>query len=375
MGNVASIDAPGALTADRRPTIPRLPFVEGLRGIAALVVFLGHALHVDNGIFLSGYRSVFSADGRSLAAWTVWPGREMVLLFLTVSAFSLAYSERVRRARGNPPTRLRQFALRRAWRVAPTYYVALALGAVAVAVVPATFARPRIEFAPVVDVTPAGVVAHLLFLHDLRGGWADQVNGPLWSMACEVQLYALFPLLFWAARRWNAWLVCVPLFVVAEVAAAVHPWDLFTLAGFFALGLLAAEVYPRVTDQRARWLAVGGGVALVVAMLNVVRESVAHDVLWAAAILSLLLAMTRWPESRRNPCNGRWLRTIGLRSYSLYALHFPVVMVVAYLARSVGGQPWTVLLISAPFVALVVELGYRLVEKPSMRRSSAVGRQ
>src|SRR4051812_24337271 len=65
-------------------------------------------------------------------------GYEMVLLFLMVSAFSLFYSEDVRRLRGSAATGFRIFMTRRAWRLLPTYYAALLFGALVIALVPTT---------------------------------------------------------------------------------------------------------------------------------------------------------------------------------------------------------------------------------------------
>src|SRR5207237_1181285 len=52
---------------------------------------------------------------------------------------------------------------------------------------------------------PGPLLSHLLVIHNLSPDWVHKINGPLWSVATEWQIYFVFPALllpFW--RRWNA---------------------------------------------------------------------------------------------------------------------------------------------------------------------------
>jgi len=360
--------------------IARLPFIEGVRGFAAMVVVLGHFAHA--GHRLLGHESFFHVLWSERLVWPAWPGTEMVYLFLMVSGFSLFYSEDVRRlTRG--PTRLGLYARRRAWRIIPTYYVAFAFGVAVLAIVPAHFIRgvPVLTAEP---VTVSGVIAHLGLFHNLERAWIYQGNGPLWSMAYEAQLYLLFPLLYWACKRFPATLVCGAA-IVFDLAVnhgrAAEESLPFGLLRWFALGILVASIYrdPRLRRIPARAL-VAAGLALLAlgyARVAAVGVGVKHDIVWGAAYTLLLLAMTRAPESLSNPMNARPMRWLGLRSYSLYAFHFPVLWGVfaALAALGAGTHGLRLALLFAvgvPLSLAVAQLAFKLVEQPSLRRIRAL---
>jgi peptidoglycan/LPS O-acetylase OafA/YrhL len=358
--------------------IARLPFIEGIRGYAALIVVLGHCAHAS--YRLLGGESFFAAPWKERLEWLAWPANEMVYLFLMVSGFSLFYSEDVRRL-ARPATKLSLFARRRAWRILPTYYVAFAFGLLVLAVVP----NHLIDGLPALGpepVTVSGVIAHLFLLHNLKREWLFQGDAPLWSMAFEAQLYLLFPLLYWACKRYPAVLVCGAAIVLDF---AIHhgnvEYPALRLLRWFALGILAADLYrrPRIPQVPTTLLLSLGSALIAMGYLrfSFIGGGYKHDIIWGAGYLLLLIGMTRTPASRWNPMNGRPIRWLGLRSYSLYAFHFPVLWVVYAALVEVGarqGTPRTALLfgIGVPLSIAVAHLAFRLVEQPSLRRVRAL---
>ena len=353
--SVATLEAPA-----QPVVLERLPFVDGVRGIAALVVVLGHCLNA------CGY-----------ALW--WPGTQMVYLFLVVSGFSLVYSEDVRRSRGRSTT-VGQFAARRAWRILPVYYVAIALGLAVLQAVP----RDRLQGVPSLaplHLTTWGLVAHVLLLHNLHFRWLYQYNGPLWSIAYEAQAYLFFPLLYAASRRVHPLLVAVSAICLNLALRQVEPSMQFCgLLGWFALGVGLGFVYRSEAWRRAptRVLVLLTAAALVAALVGRGRLATldANGLLWALVFVGAFLAMTRSPASAHNPANLAPLRWLGLRSYSLYALHFPVLWAVY--AGLAAGHPQHVRLavmlgVGLPLSVLVAWVGYVAVEKPSLARVRAVG--
>jgi peptidoglycan/LPS O-acetylase OafA/YrhL len=376
---ISPTETSGPATAQ---TIERLPFVEGIRGIAALVVVLGH-ISTSGGYMANYTASFFTAPLGEKLLWFSWPGTQMVYLFLMISGFSLAYSEDRRRLSGRATTNS-VFARRRAWRILPTYYVAVALGLLVLALIPNHLFGSVDDFTPG-PVTWGGVLSHLALVHNVDSACMHQINAPLWSMATEAQLYILFPLLYLASRRYS------PLYVLAAAVAVdlgLHVvkqeefWLLFLLR-WFALGVFLAHVYRTDFVKRfsPRLLAAGGTFFLVLAWLRLPQfgSERAQDVLWGAGFGLLLLAMTASPGARLNPVNASPVRWLGLRSYSLYALHIPVVLAVygglGALGMATGAARTALMfLIGLPLVFLVVELGYRCVELPALRRVRAVGK-
>ena len=302
----------------------------------------------------------------------------MVALFLLVSGFSLAYSEDVRREKGHPATSLRGFTLRRAYRRAPTYYAGLALGLVVFSLPLGVSVASSPIFSQSTHITLNGTLAHVFFVHNLRNGWIDQGNTPLWSMAYEVQLYLTFPFLYAAMKKFNSFFVAGT--AIAIVSAFTHlplAFPLFGLMRWFVVGIALAAVYRQVSVPR--WvLGVIAAISLAVALCNPGRLQVGnkHDVVWMVLFVSTILLMASRPTSRNNPLNRRVFGWLGERSYSLYVLHFPLVFLLFAAVSRAGvhgaAVDGVVLLLGLPLSLGAAHLGYLWLERPALRRARKV---
>jgi peptidoglycan/LPS O-acetylase OafA/YrhL len=300
--------------------------LEGIRGLAALFVVVNH-------VFLRAFPG-YPVDHAPFWAAPFIYGRFGVVVFIVVSGFSLALSPARHDWRLGGVAR---FAQRRAWRILPAYWAALAFSlTVAWLVAP----QPH-QGVPGTN----SVVVNGLLVQNLVG--APSPNRAFWSMAVEAQLYLVFPLLLLMVRRWSAVaMVAVVTLVVAAVGIVgphVPRLDTFViqsapdLAALFAIGILAAGI---VTVGRARrswpwaWLAL----ALVVPVLATIwlQGSVwtlGHlfwvDLAFGPAIACLLAALaTGHPAALVRVLDARPLRSLGSSSYSLYLTHAPIVVIV-----------------------------------------------
>ncbi len=305
----------------------RLTGLDGLRGVAALFVVVNH-------VFLRAFPGYPVDRAPFWAGWFIY-GRFAVVVFIVLSGFSLALSPARHEWRLDG---IGHFARRRARRILPPYWAALAFSlAVAWLVVP-----PPGQGVP----GPKSVVVNGLLVQNLIG--APSPNRSFWSIAVEAQLYLVFPLLLLMVRRWGAVvMVAVVTLVVAAVGILgphVSGMDTFViqsppdLAALFAVGVLtagivgasgarrswpwarlalaaAAPVLATIWWQGSVWtldhlfwvdLALGPAVACLLAALATGR---------AAALLRLL--------------DARPMRNLGLSSYSLYLTHGPIVVVVS----------------------------------------------
>ena len=161
----------------------RLAGLDGIRGLAALFVVVNH-------IFLRTFPGYPRDRAPFWAGWFIY-GRFAVVVFIVLSGFSLALSPARHGWRLDGFSR---FAYRRARRILPAYWAALAFSlAVAWLVV-----RPPGQGAP---GTKSAVVNGLL-VQNIVG--APSPNRSFWSMAVEAQLYIAFPLLLLMVRRLGA---------------------------------------------------------------------------------------------------------------------------------------------------------------------------
>lgn len=351
--------------------MPRLAFIDGIRGIAALVVAVGHTWGMVGPDHPIG--SIFQADGEHLALWPWLFGKQMVWLFIMVSGFALLWSEQGRLASGRQLTTPLEFARRRAWRILPTYYLSLALGGVAVLAFGWFLVSPSPSLETYEPTTWGGLISHLILIQNLSPEWIYQFNPPLWSIAVEAQLYLVFPLLVWMTRRIPTYAAAVTLLGVAFLANKLVSFPVLTLLEWFLLGAVLAHFARRYNANKAALFTLAG-LSGAVGLLRLPQLSgLVAEAIWMLAFSALILALVRTSENRANITTWRITQWIGKRSYSLYAVHFPIALLVwAVVARLGLDRGWEVVLTIAAGISislLAAHACYQIVELPSLRRS------
>src|SRR5437763_3119928 len=215
----------------RVDTRRRLAGLDGVRGLAALFVVVNH-------VFLRAFPGYPVDRAPFWAGWFIY-GRFAVVVFIVLSGFSLALAPARHGWRLDAVSR---FAARRARRILPAYWAALAFS---LAVAWLVVAQPG-QGIP----GPKSVLVNGLLLQNLVG--APSPNRSFWSMAVEAQLYVLFPLLLLMVRRWGPIVMVATVTLVVAMVGVVGPHisrlDVFViqsppdLAALFALGVLSAGI-------------------------------------------------------------------------------------------------------------------------------------
>jgi peptidoglycan/LPS O-acetylase OafA/YrhL len=247
---------------------------------------------------------------------------------------------------------------------------------------------------PALETGP--IVSHLLIVHNWSKAWGYRINGPLWSVASEWQIYFFFPLLLlplW--RRWGmvrtllaaALLGFAPLLLVPAAASVAIPWYLL----LFTFGMTAAAIGfsadPLATHVRAA-LPFGALSAALWGFCAVFSLGFGKlwfgmkplaDVLVGLASASLLLYLTGRPGPITTTralllgvLESRPLVGLGHFSYSLYLTHLPVVALCyfALLPRGLSPSALALTLLVSSFVAslAVAYVFYLAVERHFIRR-------
>jgi peptidoglycan/LPS O-acetylase OafA/YrhL len=303
----------------------RLVGLDGVRGLAALYVVVYH-------VSLRAFPG-YPYDGAPF--WVGWfsYGQFAVLVFIVLSGFSLALSPA--RA-GWRLDGIVAYARRRARRILPAYWAALAFSlAVAWLVVP----QPRSGVPDLMSVLVNG-----LLVQNIVG--APSPNTAFWSIAVEVQLYILLPVLLLMIRRRGALAMVATVTLVVAAVGIVGPHvarlDTFVtesapeLAALFALGIVSAGVVVAGTRRSWPWpwLALAAA-APVLATIAWQGSGWALDRLYwidlalAPAIACLLVGLaTGRPASLLRLLDARPVRGLGSSSYSLYLTHAPIIAIV-----------------------------------------------
>lgn len=351
----------------------RLAFIDGLRGLAAFIVMAGHAI----AMVPHGLADVSTFERATWLQRLLWPcffGAQMVYLFIFVSGFSLYYSER-RRALSGQRFDLREYARRRFLRIAPTYYVTLAISLFMVAAFPSMRVHTGTAMDSITPVTASSVVAHLFFVHNFSPEWTHKINAPLWSIATEVQLYLIFPLVCWAMRRFNVILAAGGAIFLQLAIQHFLPFPFFTLMTYFGGGMLLAHL--AMAAQSPPFRAIGGGalaVILYAAWRGPVESGYLFNAIWLIGFAGLVFTLFFAPSNAwYNVPAWKPIRFIGSFSYSIYVVHFPLIFLL-YTSVFMA-LPWSpelkgigMLIAGLPLACVAAWLMYRRVERWSLDR-------
>ncbi len=363
-----------------------LPYIDGIRGASAAYVVLFH-MYQFAGARFAGVPPVWWRLFKVLSY-----GDCGVAVFIVLSGYCLMLpvaADRELQVRGG----LRRFAIRRLRRLGPGYAAALVGSSIVIASIPVLHRHSATLWDASLPAFSAGtIVAHLLLIQNWSRTWRYEIDTPLWSVALEAQIYAVFVLALlplWrrmiGRRPGVVVLVACSVVTVGLMAAGLswaQPWMLL----LFAFGMCAAEASQRsIVWIRGRVdVIVLLAAAAVVATLAVERRFLhSYDsvvfvrelvVGVAAALLLLALQHADADEARLTQliaamCSTRPLRFLGEISYSLYLVHFPITGAIAltwvYGAKFGVPENFAVIVLVAGSLSIVAATGFhRLFERP-----------
>lgn len=354
-------------------------FIDGLRGIAILMVLVCHHLYVNprSGPAVQFIGGVFSACGHGVA------------LFFALSGFLISWPFWKRKFSGAAQVVPTGYGWRRFWKIYPP--LALSVLVLTPAYV---FLHQDWSYVPVAAQWLAGIP----FFLPVSG----QFNPVMWTLVIEVQFYVLLPLLFLCLRRVPArvclWTLSLLFLLVpflfrfltghsATFYPEINSWFPSALDSF-GLGILVAGLENlkvlKKSWSRLGWvgLALWPLTLLAIAWLQTHPEhggfAATEAVGWMGKIASgCLLCYVANPQCSvaRLLC-APWLRWCGIVSYEWYLLHQPVIVWARNLLGPAGGNPGKYavivggsLLVSTAITALV----YRWFSLPILKfgRASA----
>jgi peptidoglycan/LPS O-acetylase OafA/YrhL len=363
----------------------RIPELDGLRGLAILLVILchyvGNADHVRLGWWIH----------RPLSAFTIgWSG---VDLFFVLSGFLIGGI--LLDARTSPHY-FRAFYMRRVFRILPLYYAwTLLFG---ILVVLALWLAPGRT--PLSSRDLLQVPLHLLFLQDFRIGmlpWPWIWFVVTWSLAVEEQFYLLAPFLirYVSIRKLVAVLATI-IAVAPFLRLVVYRWTgnpfsasipMPCRADALAWGILLAVAWRQPSFRN--FLANRGSVlsrTVLFLFLGVVALSwwLAHPpalvtltigMSWLAVFYTclLLLVLFRTGSNVAAVMRWRWLGKLGTISYCVYILHDTFNQIAHRLLLHSEPQLYDLRGLAVTLLALVLtlsvaSLSWRYFERPLIRR-------
>ncbi|MEJ3659246.1 acyltransferase [Actinomycetes bacterium KLBMP 9759] len=374
--------------AGQSPGPRRLASLDGLRGVAATVVLLHHIL-LSQPVFAGPYGDPSAAQVGTALWWLtytplhlIWAGTEAVFVFFVLSGMVLTLAA--------APGRFSVWSYypSRIIRLYVPVWVAVAFAAALATVVPPVWGEGASWWmaANTNELSTAGI------LHDAVLLFAPgTTNHVLWSLQWEVVFSLTLPLFLLLARApgvrlWAKATVAVLAITIANEigSVALSALSLFLLGTLMASGhQQLARIEQRIDASRNRgwfWAAVIIVTAILTSAYWIVhatgaRLAATDDIVSISrglqALGACMVVFVAWHwRPARTVLESRPMQWLGVRSFSLYLVHLPVVTTVALV---LGGHPplELVLLLAVPLSLLVTMVFYRLVERPSHRLARA----
>lgn len=347
----------------------RYKALDGLRGIAALVVVVHHC-------FLVSPQFADAKDAGSLQPWVslltysplhlIWAGTEAVFVFFILSGFVLTLPF-LRDLRPSWAAYYPKRMIRIYLPVWASLFLALALAWL----VPRT-SNP--EFSSWINLHDQ--VPNLLRDSILLGG-AGALNSPLWSLRWEMIFSLLLPVYLLAALRFKQlWLAGVAASIVLIGVGAAVDMRAFVYLPMFGIGVLMAvrrDELERLAEKLPRWswpALMVSSMILLSAMWTFPWLPVATAMAAAGGALLIFLFIAWRPAMKLG--THRWVHWLGSRSFSLYLVHEPIVVSVAFALNTSNAA--YVFLMAAPLSLITAEAFYRCIEQPSLKLAGAAGR-
>ena len=311
-------------------------------------------------------------------------GARGVQLFFAISGFTMMLS--LDRYHANEWHRWSKFAVRRVFRIVPLYWAAAVIW----------FLGPGSEphyWSP----EGSGMLALALTLLFLSN-WIPTMHSAIvpggWSIAGEMNMYALMPLFFQTTRTFSKAIIW---FAAASVAAVI-----LSAGGFFLLADLSAHPELVRSFFNSYWLPVclpsfiAGIVAYRAQSTLTIGRKTALLLLTAATLLFLCIAYTSTPLKSvlvapvfgvavfatafllRGLHVPRLITWIGKTSYSSYFIHFGILYVLsanAMLLSVMQALPYGWMLAQVLVLVLTIcfaSVSYLLFEQPINRYGASV---
>jgi peptidoglycan/LPS O-acetylase OafA/YrhL len=301
----------------------RLGWLDELRGLAALSVVVGHGLGKFNE---SMYLDIPGVLSRGVQLFYLLSGYILFKLYGHISTKS----------------EYRDFLTRRFFRIAPLFYFMTLLCAW--------------------SADPWNVLRHFLILP--FGFYKDhQIIGPEWSVFVECWFYVLFPVIAWLYRKapFHLFLGALALSVgqtllvyiyITDVPTKVH-WYMQPTAQlvFFVAGMILADHQGRTP---LFWVGLGGLVLLLIPGLF-------NFVLLYGSLFCLAALVSGYEFIQKPAWLSKALRWTGERSYSVYLIHYPILLIVE--RHFSGPVAWVVFITS---VLLLSDQTWKWVESPGI---------
>ncbi|MGG4265241.1 acyltransferase family protein [Peribacillus simplex] len=361
---------------------------DSLRGLAALIVLIGHYLMV--------YPSYANYQYDSNSPYMIYlfketplrlffsSGNESVILFFVLSGFVLYLS--VNSAKFHYST----YLIKRVFRIYIPYLVAISVAILAkrlLSHIDLPFITDWFNKSWTTLDTPSLLLEHLLFIGQFN---TDAYNNVIWSLVHEMRISIIFPVLvlLFIQRKLKyslLWLfvlifsstVCLYLFGssvdITSVILSFHYSTLFLMGAILAkyrhtLFAYTLKMKKTVKTSWLMWAILCFMYEGIIGEVDFLNNYIFRDYVVSCGVC-IFITMSVSSQKVSTLLRSRMLTFLGKISYSLYLYH--LISLFSFMYLFYNKLPTGLILIFSFFFSfLLSSVAYRFVEKPSMRLGS-----
>ena len=379
-----------------------LSWLTQVRGAAAIYVLLHHAVrqitivgdHANDPLYRL-IQLLTSYGHYAVDIFIVLSGYCLMLPLLTKSNFGDSLN----------------FYLRRGARIVLPYYAALALTLILIYLLGNGLQSS--EWAKhALPISSDSIWKHLLLIHQWFPNTQNNINGAFWSVGVEFQIYLLFPLFYYAGKKFGFLktlffiiVVSYALWSVTYYLDVLNPSEngtsIFYCALFF-MGVAAAyyanqqnkaepillwiDRYPKLIMLLA--FAGIGGLATMSFIIGYTNLGFSIPLQVQSLFVGLFVAVLFYLKGSNridfiyfnHSALLRFLEWVGVIGFSLYLLHDPIIAIVwAYIVLPMQLPYYWLQAVVEMFIGLIFSIGialifYRFVELPCHQLSKSLAK-
>lgn len=321
------------------------------RFLAALIVFIGHFVWFDQR---------FSGWQKNQVLEVFRSGNQSVLYFFALSGFVLSLTSR-------------KFDLRwlvaRVSRLMPVYLICFLFPLVLVKIMaPEEFANYSKT-----SLLLGLFASQALFAQYYLAG----ANSPLWSLSVEIWLSIGLLALSRISKRFQL----IFILIICEILNQVLFQPIINGLSFFLIGIAVARIKKRQTqkvlnNQSFKIVSLGITICYWLILPVLEKSTEPKRIIDFLGVTATLIFFERLQLSNSFNKIGGFL---GSRSYSLYAVHGPILRLHSelfdylYGERLLTYQMWIYFVSCLALVLLATEIIYKYIEKPAIRYAKRIG--
>ncbi|WP_280921584.1 MULTISPECIES: acyltransferase [unclassified Frigoribacterium] len=355
--------------------------LDGLRGLAAMVVVIHHSLLVIPA-FAAPYDGIRAAPSIAWLTYSplhvVWAGREAVYVFFILSGLVLTAS-----VMKSPAFSWVAYYPSRLLRLYLPVWASIGVAVLLMTSVPREFGVGDSSWVKGHDeiVTGPSVLRDAVLVTGTSG-----INSALWSLRWEVIFSVLLPLVVLVAVKFqHLWHVVVAASLLAVAAGTALNVTALQFLPLFFIGAIMAPHLERLRRLGAlidllkrpaiTWAGLFVGAVFLTTSYWTLSLISGRGIFRLAAVLEvvgagLLVALAIVMPTFKRALESRLVLFLGGISFSLYLVHEPIVVAISELLPA-GSKAWT-LMLAVPVSLAVAYAFFKAVEGPSHKLSRRV---